>query len=178
MARIKEQLQKKRCRGEDRKHAEQLRQEHLAKIPKVFSAEACGQGSADGGGRKGFEMRQMCLERLRLRSPALPDALLVEWHDIRDWYAKAVAKNEKGRSGSVFLTRINLVIKCLGKHFLPGADAPASASKASAPSSASASASAPSVAPSTSSAQDPVAFTKFVQQLRSEKPKAATYAVI
>jgi hypothetical protein len=59
----------------------------LAALPKTFSSADCSQR-----GVKGTKARQECLERLKLRAPALAAAQQAQWPRIRDAYAHDLKK--------------------------------------------------------------------------------------
>jgi hypothetical protein len=82
-------------------------------LPKVVTAADCAQP-----GNKGFKARVDCLERLKLRCPPLVFAARVRWPEVRDAYARRIAKTHKDKSvGPAFLNKINDVLKELGEHY-------------------------------------------------------------
>ena len=88
----------------------------LAALPKTFSSADCSQR-----GVKGTKARQECLERLKLRAPALDAAQQAQWPKIRDAYAHdlkhILGHKEEKTLGPPFLQLINGVLKRLGKHY-------------------------------------------------------------
>ncbi len=89
--------------------------ESLAALPKSFSAADCSQP-----GVKGKKARQECLERLKLRAPALAAAQQAQWTRVRDAYAhdlKNILEHKVEKTlGPPFITLINGVLKRLGKY--------------------------------------------------------------
>ena len=122
MAEVKKRLREKKLEQEELKERDAERKEKLRQLPREFPAETCGQGKENGGGPEHMKERRSCLDRLKFRSPALPEELELEWQSIRDFTARHVAKEEGKRAGFVFINQVNGVIKELGKHILSGAD--------------------------------------------------------
>ena len=63
-----------------------------------------------------LQARIDCLDRLRLRSPPLPDLWSVRWPDLRHDYAIHIGRKFGKSTGVEFITRINNVLKSLGSH--------------------------------------------------------------
>ena len=134
------------------------RRKKLAKIPKHFSDKDLGQGAANPGGAKETAARRECMERLKLRAPALPDWLEVEWHSLRDWWAANIGKDEKERVGQTVAMKANQILMHLGPHIKPGEGGAPAAARAS--------------------VGDRRAFEKFVEKLYADRPKAVTGVVV
>ena len=84
----KQALRTARRKNEERKLADRAAREELAKLPREFSTAGFGQGHAAGGTRAHREMREICLERLRLRSPPLKLELRARWDEFKKKYAR------------------------------------------------------------------------------------------
>jgi hypothetical protein len=125
--------QKLRQEEQDKKTADTLSKEAKAKLKAALDAlkfhkgEAVridqvllGQGMKDGGGKKQRLMRENFLERLKLRSPVLPDALEPVWEKVKKNYAKQLGFTCGKAVGKVLMAEIvgrTGVIKKLGKHY-------------------------------------------------------------
>ena len=116
-----------------------------------FTSEECG-----AAGPKGLQARIRCLERLKLRSPPLPDRYEVEWTVTRDWYAKNFGKLRGLKNGVSlgfnFLTEVNDVLKALREHYKGKS----------------------SFNRDGATGGDRTAFEAFVRRLRYKRPKPAT----
>ena len=106
----KQAMRTARRKNEDRRLAEAAAKEELAKLPREFSTEGLGQGHAAGGTRAHRELREIMLERLRLRSPPLKLELRARWDEFQKKYAKWMGDNYNAA----------VVIRFLGKHRRPG----------------------------------------------------------
>ena len=100
-----------------RKRKDAALKEKLDALPKHFTSATTGQGQTLGGKGKYLQARIDCLDRLRLRSPPLPDLWSVRWPDLRRDYAIYIGRKFGNSTGLQFITRINDVIKSLGSHF-------------------------------------------------------------
>ena len=67
--------------------------------------------------REGFKLRTQCLDRLKLRAPALAVEHEVKWPRVRDFYARFVVKTYQASAGKFFLDRVNRVLEKLGAHY-------------------------------------------------------------
>ena len=149
-----------RCQKEKAKCAKVKRaawQSKLNALPKVFSAKDCGQGHPKGGGPKEHQKRVQCLERLKLRAPALPIEKEALWKSVAEKYSQKFARDSHNNTGNVFIAKVNEVIKALGHH-LKG------------------SASSHGVAATAAAAADAVAgnagaFERFFDHMDSQTPK-------
>ena len=92
-----------RRKNEEQRLANAKLREELAKLPKRFETAALGQGHAAGGTRAHREQRELCLERLRLRSPPLSLELLARWGEFKKGYAQWAGDNYKASVGIRFL---------------------------------------------------------------------------
>ena len=102
-----------RRKNEERRLAERASREELAKIPREFSTAGFGQGHAAGGTRAHREMREICLERLRLRSPPLKLELRARWDEFKKKYARWMGDNYKAAVGVQFLEKSEASSKTL-----------------------------------------------------------------
>lgn len=91
--------------------AKKAHQKKLDALPVTWSAKDCGDP------KNGYSARKNCLERLKLRSPALTFEENAQWTRIRDKYARAFPKSKKGPTGVLFINEINEVLKRLGSHY-------------------------------------------------------------
>ena len=105
----------KAVKDERRRKARELKAK-LDAIPKEFNVTTTGQNQNQGGKGKYLQARIDCLERLRLRSPPLPDLWSVRWPDLRRDYAIFVGRKFGKSTGVEFITRINNVSTGLGSH--------------------------------------------------------------
>ena len=85
----------------------------LCAIPRKYNAQDCGHGLEKGGTAKHQTARQNFLERLKLRSPKLPDDL------EGDNYARQVAIKHGRATGEFLVTEVNNTVIALGKFFNP-----------------------------------------------------------
>ena len=111
-------LRTARRKNEERRLAEAAAREELAKLPREFSTAAFGQGHAAGGTRAHREMREICLERLRLRSPPLKLELRARWDEFKKKYARWMGDSYKAAVGVRFLEKIRGVLEDLEEHSL------------------------------------------------------------
>ena len=148
-----------------KKESEAARLGKLSELPALFDAKNCGQGHAKGGTQEHVRKRKACMQRLRLRSPPLPDWLDALYDDITAWHVEDCGKRLKGAAGVGFLNGVDRVIAGLGHHLLPAEGGAPPMPKSSSSSSKEA-------------AADPKAFEKFVVALRDKMPKAATALVV
>ena len=114
----KQALRTARRKNEERRLAEAASREELAKLPREFSTEGLGQGHAAGGTRAHRELREVMLERLRLRSPPLKLELRARWDDFKKKYAKWMGDNYKASVGIRFLEKIRFVLSELDEYAL------------------------------------------------------------
>ena len=91
--------------------AKKALQQKLDALPQTWSAKDCGDP------KKSYKCRRDCLERLKLRSPALTFEEDAHWPKTRDAYAKNYPKGKKGPAGVLFINEINDVLKALGVHY-------------------------------------------------------------
>ena len=141
-----------------KKNAEKSYEERLVKVATAYTAEACGQNQPPNC-KAALDCRMGALNRLRLRSPPLPEWLDLEWHELMDWFARDIAKKEKATVGCAFLKRIGQIKIDLGMWLQPaGKGAPEE--------------------PAPVGVGDPDAFRKFVLELRGAKPSAKVAVVL
>ena len=89
----------------------------LDELPVHVTSAMCS-----AAGKKGIKARSDCLERLKLRSPALPPELDSIWKDVRDSYSAECAKTWEKKKlptavGFHFLQKVNEVLAALGPHY-------------------------------------------------------------
>jgi len=101
----------------------------LAELGDEFTAEMCGQKKEGGGKTKEQNNRQNMMERLKLRSPALPPNVEKKWTAIRNNYCKQVAYHQGGYTGAYIVKQVNDTIDALGKHWIPAGIKPKVAKK-------------------------------------------------
>ena len=77
----------------------------------------CGSGKENGGGKAELKMRIELLERLKLRSPALPPALELAWTPLRDRYAKWLGNFFSKSVGKKVVDEVNEVVEKLGQSY-------------------------------------------------------------
>ena len=130
----------------------------MAAVNFKYTPEACGQ-NLDPKNRGAIAMRTAALERLKLRSPPLPEWLDLEWPALKEWFARDIAIKEKSTVGVAFLKRIGQVKHDLGMWLQPaGAGAPEE--------------------PAPVGKGDERSFEKFVLDLQKAKPKSKQSVVI
>ena len=106
----KRQAEKLAAKTAKRKNEERLlaaakRREELAKLPKEFTTKNLGQGHAAGGTRNHRDMRDIMLERLRLRAPPLKLELQGRWDEFKKKYAQWMGDSYKAAVGIRFLEK-------------------------------------------------------------------------
>ena len=74
-------------------------------------------------GGKGTKVRKEALERIKLRSPKLPDDLEARWVDLRDAYAAFVPVRFRGKGserafGIDFAKQVDKLLRDLGPWYL------------------------------------------------------------
>ena len=156
--RVKSLVKLRKLRKAELLEKEKKRKHELTKLPKRFTASACGQDQDAGGGRDAMNTRVAVLERLRLRSPPLPCWLSEEWEPIRDWYCKSMAERHKKAVGVRFLNDVNAVIDALGELIRPGENG------------------APCKKPKKGG--NPKAFEQFVLWMRKNMPQPGRFVVV
>ena len=114
----KQALRAARRKNEERLVAQAARREELAKLPREFTTANLGQGHAKGGTRNHRDMREICLERLRLRSPPLKLELRARWDEFKTKYAQWMGDNYKAAVGIRFLEKIRDVLVELDEYSL------------------------------------------------------------
>ena len=137
---------------------EKERQDALLRLPCLFDAAKCGQGSDTAGGRAGRQARDDCLQRLFLRSPLLPVDLAAQWPELRKWFAEYIGAKWGSSTGVIFLQEVNKVVYALGSHFKSGAGKTAKLDSA------------------LGCAGDPEAFKNFVRYTRTKMLKEISTA--
>ena len=124
----------------------------------TYTAEACGQKKKPND-KSALACRMGALERLRLRSPPLPEWLDVEWPELMEGYSRRIAFVEKELVGCAFLKIVGQVKHELGMWLLPaGKGAPEE--------------------PAPIGKGDPKAFERFVLELRVAKPQSKSSVVL
>lgn len=157
-ARVVQLLRNKKKATFQKKKKSKTYEQRLAAVTFKYTPEACGQ-NLDPKNRGAIAIRMAALERLRLRSPPLPDWLDLEWPDLMEWYARDIAIKQKATVGVAFLKRVGQVKHDLGMWLLPaGAGAPEE--------------------PAPVGAGDPRAFELFVLELQAAKPKSKSSVVL
>ena len=118
---VRRQAAKQRVVLRKKKQAAKAKAELKVKIdqlPVSFRTDHCGQP-----GRPGQLVRQACLERLKLRSPALPFELEVHWKGIRNDYTTAKTLRatyqlkKSAPVGTMFINEVNSVLRLLREHY-------------------------------------------------------------
>lgn len=92
--------------------AAEARALELLRLPLTFEPHECS-----GKTEKAVKARAACLQRVKLKSPALPDELEVEWPKLRDEFCLRFPATVVGDAGTAFLTKINDLLKALGTHY-------------------------------------------------------------
>ena len=92
----------------------------LSELPTTITPATVG-----APGKKGVQARRDALERLKLRSPALPFAKEAGWTATRDAYAEHYPKRFPGTAvkqdamaGGAFVKAVNKLLEALGEHYL------------------------------------------------------------
>ena len=137
---------------ETAKLAKQTLAKKLDDLPKTFSVASCQDPKA------GWKNRRDCLERLKLRSPALAFAAEAQWTVCRDAYAKRYPKVVKSKIGfgAIFIKEINAVLEKLGCHYAGPSKFNAKGEKKG----------------------DQEAFAKFFKNMQKHIPKPADAAIM
>ena len=97
---------------EEAASAAAARTAELQRLPLTFQPHEC-----DGKTAAAFKTRAACLQRVKLKSPQLPDDLEVEWPKLRDEYCLRFPDTVVGASGTAFLRDVNSVLKRLRTHY-------------------------------------------------------------
>lgn len=92
--------------------AASARAAELLRLPLTFQP-----AEVDGRSAAAVKARGACLQRVKLKSPALPDDLEVNWPKLRDEYALRYPATVVGHSGTAFLRAVNEMLRCLGTHY-------------------------------------------------------------
>ncbi len=86
-------------------------------LPNTFTSATTYQNQEEGGNYTCLKARIDFLERLRLRSPPLPDIVAVRLPDLSRDYAAFILRSFGKHTGVKFISRINDVLKRLDSHF-------------------------------------------------------------
>ena len=122
----------------------------LAKLPRSYSAQDCGNGIKNPLSKPHQTNRQNALERIKLRAPKLPPAMEVQWEKIRNNYCRQMALYYKDFVGGMFVREINQLVKDMGKYLVhPDEKVPKDSVKTG----------------------DPKAFENFVEKMRTQWPE-------
>jgi hypothetical protein len=97
---------------EEKKRLAAVTKAKLAAVPLEFSIAAVGPDT-----KAAFQQRVLCLDRLKLRSPALVPEAEVNWPRVRDHFARWVVIAWKAGCGKFFLDRVNSCLRALGSHY-------------------------------------------------------------
>jgi len=118
LAKVKASLAKARDAKNQAAVAKKDLQEKLDKLPKKFTV-----AEFQVIGDKGSKVRKEALERIKLRSPKLPDDLEARWVDLRDAYAAFVPVRFRGKGserafGIDFAKQMDKLLRDLGPWYV------------------------------------------------------------
>ena len=132
--RVKEQEAVDQARKRARRRAQKARQEKRAAKAKAKAKAVAAKATVErmrrlaalpmrftkadlGVGQQSFKARCTLLERIRLNSPALPEAEALQWVDLRDRYARQFKVDHPLDTGGHFVRAIEAVQRALAEHY-------------------------------------------------------------